>query len=295
VRLAWLVLAAFLSGCAGNHIPSGGEDTARRIVSLVPAATEMLFALGAGDRVVGVTDFDSYPPPVVDIPKVGALLDPNVERIFELQPDLVVTYRTQSTLTARLESAGIRSFSFVTGSIGDMLSTIETLGGVIGEPETARRVAAEIEASLELTRAQGSSRASGGRPKVLLAHSRDAGVIGSFYTEGRPSYLNELVEIAGGENLFADVGMTSFQPSLEQVLERSPEVIIELLPASGGAPGSIRRRLEDWARLESVPAVRNDRVYVLADDYLLLVGPRIHLVAARLAGVIHPPADTSRE
>lgn len=242
----------------------------------------MLFAIGAGDRVVGVTAFDSYPPPVLDLPQVGALLNPNMERIFELQPDLVVLYRSQSGLGARLETAGIPAFEFTTGSIGDMLDSIVALGDIVGTADDARAVAARIAASLEDTRASAPAR----RPSVLIAHSRDPGVIGGFYTEGGPSYLNELLEIAGGENLFGDVRMTSFQPSLEEVIRRAPEVIIELLPSSAADPDVRRRRLADWNALASIPAVRDHRVYVLADDALLLVGPRIDRVAARLAEVI---------
>lgn len=262
-----------------------------RIISLVPAVTEMLFVLGAEDRVVGVTDFDSYPGAVLEIPRVGALLDPNVERIFELSPDLVVTYGSQTRLAARLGSVGVDTFPFVTGSIEDMLQSLETLGDLIGASNAGRRAAREIRDSLEETRAQ----FSGNRPKVLIAHSRDAGMIGGFYTEGEPSYLNELVEIAGGKNLFGDVNVTSFQPSLEEVLERGPEVIIELLPSSAKAPNNIRQRMEDWNAFQSLPAVRNGRVHVLADDYLLLVGPRLHLVAQRLAEAIQAPGTPSHE
>lgn len=248
----------------------------------MPAVTEMLFAIGAGDRVVGVTGFDSYPPEVLDLPNVGALLNPNMERIFELRPDLVVLYRSQASLETQLEAAGISTFEFTTGSIQDMLDAIVELGDVVGTADEARNVAAKIAGSLEETRASAPAR----RPSVLIAHSRDSGAIGGFYTEGGPSYLSELVEIAGGENLFADVRMTSFQPSLEEVIRRAPEVIIELLPSSAAAPEARSGRLADWNTLESIPAVRNHRVYILADDFLLLIGPRVDQVAARLAGVI---------
>jgi iron complex transport system substrate-binding protein len=251
----------------------------------------MIFALGAGDRVAGVSDYDTYPPEVLDIPRVGALLDPNLERIFELRPDLVVTYGTQSTLRTRLGSAGIRTFPFVTGSIDDMLRSIGQLAEVLGDPEAGRDLAGRIRGSLDDT----AGRATGPRPSVLLAHSRDVGTLGGFYTEGGTSYLSELVEVAGGHNLFGDVPATSFQPSLETVLERAPEVVIELLPSSAGTPAEIRRRLEDWSRLDTLPAVRNRRVYVLADDSLLLIGPRLHLAAADLAEVIHPLPGPPRE
>ena len=285
-RAVWL-LAMLLSlpACsAGGDREPRAQTHPRRIISLVPAVTEMLFALGAGERVVAVSDFDTYPPEVGNLPKVGALLDPNVESILRLQPDLVVAYGTQSALAENLKAAGIGLFPFVSGSIGDMLAALEALGAATGRKEAGRKLAAGIAATLEDVR----SHAPGDRPTVLLVHSRDAGTMGGFYTEGGPSYFNELIRIAGGENLFADVPIKAFQPSLEEILERRPEVILELLPSRGGAPAALRQRLDDWSRLETLPAVTSGRVHVLADDYLLLNGPRIHLVAARLAEAIHP-------
>lgn len=281
-----LVAVLQFPGCSqqSNLPASGPYDPPHRIVSLVPAVTEMLFAMGAGDRVVGVSSFDTFPPEVLAIPRVGALLDPNLERIFELQPDLVVTYGSQSTLNERLGEVGIRSFNFVSGSIGDLLSSMQALGTVLGDPEAGMALARSTSNALEEIR----HRAPIERPSVLLVHSRDPGVIGAFYTEGAPSYLNELIDIAGGENLFADVQLKSFQPSLEEVLKRNPDVIIEMVPSSADTPESIEQRLNDWRRLETLPAVRNRRVYVLAGDYLLIIGPRLHLVAQALSEVIHP-------
>jgi iron complex transport system substrate-binding protein len=273
-----------LAACNASLSPPRQPDgPPNRIVSLVPAVTEMLFEIGVGERVVGVTAFDAYPAAVRDLPNVGALLNPNFERILELQPDLVVIYGSQSALKARLATAEVPTFEFTTGSIDDMLESMTRLGEAVGASNPAGEATARIVDALEKIRRSAPDE----RPRVLIAHSRDPGVIGGFYTEGGPSYLTELVEIAGGVNLFADVRMTSFQPSLEEVIRRSPEVVIELLPSS--AAGAASRRLTDWSVLESIPAVRNRRVYVLADDALLLVGPRIHEVAARLAEAIHAP------
>jgi iron complex transport system substrate-binding protein len=239
----------------------------------------MIYALGAGNRVVGVSDFDRYPPEVLDLPKVGALIDPNLERILSLGPDLVVTYGTQSGLTARLDAIGIPSLGFVSESVDETLSFIRTLSEVLGDPHAGRDLAGSIRERLDTIRMQAGT----ARPTVLLVHSRDLGSLGGFYTEGRLSYLNELIEIAGGRNLFSDVALKVFQPSLEEILERGPDVIIELLPPSAGSLTAIPQRLGDWSRLTSVPAVRNGRVHVLADDYLLLNGPRLDEVAARLS------------
>lgn len=288
-RSLFVLLAALslgiLTGCQSPDTAAPGGSP-QRIVSLVPAVTEMIFELGAGGRVVGVSDFDRFPPEVEKLPRVGALLDPNVEEILHLEPDLVVTYGTQSALAARLDSIGIANLGFLSESIDETLAFMRKLGSALGIPRAGRDLAARLDGSLDEIRA----RAGSNRPTVLLVHSRDPGALGGFYTEGSTSYLSELVEIAGGKNLFGDVTSKVFQPSLEEVLERGPQVIVELLPGSAGSPDAIRQRLGDWNRLTSVPAVRDGRVHVLADDYLLLNGPRLDRVAARLAEVIRAGA-----
>jgi iron complex transport system substrate-binding protein len=263
----------------------------QRIISLVPAVTETLFALGAGDRIVGVSDFDNYPPEALERPRAGALTNPNLERIFELQPDLVFTYGTQALLRERLTVAGIPQYPVVSGSVDQALTSIRAIGREIGSEDAGEKLASQIENALESIRAN----APVSRPRVLLVHSRDIGTMGSFFTAGNRSYLNELIEIAGGLNVFLDVNANAFQPSLEEVLERRPEVIIELLPSDQGRHAQIAQRYADWQRLEQVPAVRSGRVYIAADDYLLLLGPRLHLVAAQLAEFIHPVAATETE
>ena len=128
--------------------------------------------------------------------------------------------------------------------------------------------------------------ASGYRPRVFLVHSREVGTMGSVYSGGGESFFNELIDIAGGVNIFGDVEDDSIQPSLEEVLKRQPEIIIELLPAKKDDPDQIAQRVQDWGQLETLPAVQQGRVHVLAGDYLLLIGPRLHLAARRFAEVI---------
>ena len=278
-----LVLSVTLAGCTRDTRDLPEAEPPQKIVSLVPAVTEILFAIGAGDRVVGISDFDTYPPEALNRPRVGALIDPNVETILALQPDLVIAYGTQSLLRERLAVGGIRQFPFVTGqTIGHILDSIRGLGRELGLQENGDRLAQEIQGTLDRLR----NTRPANPPTVLLAHYRDLGTMGSFYSAGADSYYGELIEIAGGQNIFADVPENAFQPTLEAILDRAPEVIIELLPSNLDGDQQRERRLEDWAALSSVPAVRNGRVYVLAGDYLLLVGPRLRQVALDFADVI---------
>ncbi len=293
VAVAFTALLLLGSGCSPDAVPrerSGESQSPQRIVSLVPTVTEILFAIGAGNRVVGISDYDSYPPEALDRPRVGALIDPNLEAILALEPGLVVTYGTQALLAKRLDEAGIDQFSFVSGPVDHVVASIQTLGNLLGLEDGAAAVTGEIEATIRQLRATKPAETL----RVLLVHSRDAGSLTNFYSAGRGSYFDELIEIAGGENLFRDVTANAFQPSLEEVISRGPEVIIELLPASSGGELQIEARRNDWKQLTSIPAVRNDRVHVLAGDHLLLVGPRLHLVAEAIAAAVRTAIITER-
>jgi iron complex transport system substrate-binding protein len=280
--LIGVVSLACMAGCQGvPEIPDSPEKP-QRIVSLVPTVTEILFAIGAGDRVVGISDFDTYPPEALDRPRVGALINPNLEMIFGLRPDLVITYNTQALLQERLAVGNIRQFPFVSGPTDHVLDSIRALGVELGLEENSERLVSEIDGTMESLRRTRPP----DRPSVLLVQYRDMGTMGSFYSAGSQSYFNELIDIAGGRNLFEDVEQNAFQPSLEEVLNRGPEVIIEMLPTDQGGDAQLALRREDWYALTSIPAVQNGRVYILAEDYLLLVGPRLHRVAQDLAGVI---------
>jgi len=290
ITLIGLVSLALLTACGSEPSEIEAPETPQRIISLVPTVTEILFAIGAGDRVVGISDFDTYPPEALARPRVGALINPNLEKIFELQPDLVITYGTQALLQERLAVVGIRQFPFVTGPTEHILGTIRALGRELGLEENSESLAGEIFDVLESLRRTRPP----DPPAVLLVHSRDLGTMGSFYSAGSDSYFGELIDIAGGRNLFDDVAANAFQPSLEEVLDRGPEIIIELLPSDRGGENQLALRYQDWNALTSIPAVQNGRLYVLADDYLLLVGPRLHQVARDLANVIRTDSVTER-
>ena len=248
----------------------------------MPAVTEMLFAIGAGEQGVGVSDYDKYPANVLELPRVGALLNPDLERIFKLKPDLVIIYGTQTTLAERLIAAGIRQHPFVHGSIDDTLDYILALGHTVGMKTQAERLTTQMNDALETIRMSAPRK----RSRVVLIHSREAGNLGSFYSGGGKSFFNELIEIAGGRNIFGDVNDDSIQPTLEEIFARQPEIIVELLPSSKNKSNQIEQRLKDWNALTVLPAVQQRQVHILIGDYLLLVGPRLHLAAKRFAEII---------
>src|SRR5438105_8677205 len=124
----------------------------QRIVSLIPSVTEMLFAIGEGRRVVGVSSYDEYPPEVKRLPRVGGLLDPNVERLLSLKPDLVILYQTQNELKQRLDRAGIPYYSYEHRALADITVTLRAIGARIESPARAEALAAAMEQSIAAIR-----------------------------------------------------------------------------------------------------------------------------------------------
>lgn len=260
---------------------------ASRIVSLVPALTEMLFAIGAGPQVVGVSSFDEFPPEVRALPRVGALLDPDTERILSLRPDLVILYGSQTDLEAQFARAGIRTFVYRHGGIATILETIRALGDATGRAADAARVVADVQRRLDDVRARVKGRP---RPRVMLVFERQPRTLREVYASGGRGFLHEMLEIAGGDNVFADADRESVQPSTETILARAPDVILEVRAEGLIADREVAGERGIWSTLSSVPAVRRGRIHFLSGDYLVVPGPRLAQATEAIARVLHPEA-----
>ena len=275
--------AAAAAGAAGAAL----QGPPRRIISLVPALTEMLFAIGAGPQVVAVSSFDTYPPAVATRPKVGALLDPDVEKVLSLTPDLVAIYGSQSDLRRQLERASIPIFDYRHAGLADVVHTIRELGRVTGRAADADAVANGIERQLARIRA----RVAGQAPlRTLLVFGREPGALRNIYASGGKGFLNDILVIAGGVNVFADLAQESVQATTELLLARAPDVIVEVREGHAYTPAQVRAATADWDRLASVPAVRHRRVLIVSGDGLVVPGPRVALAAERIAQALHPEA-----
>jgi iron complex transport system substrate-binding protein len=256
---------------------------ARRVISIIPATTEMLFAMGAGDRLVAVGSYDRFPPDVEKLPRVGALLDPNVERILALKPDLVVIYGTQTDLRAQLERAGVPFYAYVHRGLPDVTETIRSLGARVGVAGPATALADRIERQLADIRARVAGRA---RPKTLLVFGREPGTLRGIDASGGVGFLHDMLEAAGGADVLADAKQQSVMMSTELVLARRPEAIIELRYArADSTPAS---DLKVWDQLASIPAVKNHRVFMLQGEEFVVPGPRVAAATERLARTLHP-------
>jgi iron complex transport system substrate-binding protein len=261
--------------------------TPARIVSLVPALTEMLFAIGAGPQVVAVSSYDEFPPEVKTLPHVGALLDPDVERILALRPDLVVSYGSQTDLQAQLTRAKIRVFSYRHAGLAGIFTTLQELGAAVGRAAEGERLAREIRARLEAIQARARGRP---RPRTLLVFERDPASLRGVYVSGGVGFLHDMLGIAGGVNVFADVARESVQPSVETMLARAPEVILEIRAAGLLAAADVDQAKRVWSALASVPAVRHGRIQILDGEHLVVPGPRVVQGTEALARALHPDA-----
>ncbi len=294
MRRVFVTTVAFLAICVMGTVPilGGTRLQARapqRIISLVPALTEMLFAIGAGPQVVAVSSFDTFPAEAASRPKVGALLDPDVERIFSLTPDLVITYGSQSDLRRQLERAAIPMFDYRHAGLADVLTTLRALGRVTGHDAEAGRLAADIERRLDAVKARTATLRA---PRTLLVFGREPGALRNMYVAGGRGFLHDMLGVAGGANVFADVARESVQATTELILARAPDVIIEVREGPALSDADVRARIADWDRLAAVPAVKARRVHIVSGTGLVVPGPRVAAAVERLAGVLHPIGTT---
>jgi iron complex transport system substrate-binding protein len=285
IRLGCAVAVALT--CGAGVVSTQTIPAARRIVSLVPALTEMLYALGVGPQVVAVSSYDEYPPEVASLPRVGALLDPDMERILSLRPDLVISYGSQTTMQAQLTRAGIGVYNYRHAGLEGVLTTIRDLGSAVGRPADGERLARDIRTRLDRLHARVRDRQA---PRTLLVFERDPASLRGVYVSGGVGFLHDMLEAAGGVNVFADVQREAVQPSVETMLTRAPDVILEVRAAGLLAPTGAAKARGAWSALGSIPAVRNGRIHVLDGEYLVVPGPRVVQATEAFARALHPEA-----
>jgi len=256
----------------------------RRIVSLIPAVTEMLFAVGAGPQVVAVSSFDRYPPEVTKLERVGALLDPDVERILSLRPDLVVVYASQSDLQTQLKRARVPTYVYSHAGLADVWTTLQKIGERVGHKQEANDLMWRIQRRIDSVR----QRVAGhGRPRTLIVFDRESLALRGIYASGGIGFIDDMVNAAGGDNVFSDVRQAAVQATTELILARRPDAILELR----GDPMSPAIRAKEtavWQSLSSIPAVRNNRVYLIDQQITVVPGPRVGEAVELIAKTLHP-------
>lgn len=259
----------------------------RRIVSTAPSATEILFALGLGDRVVGVTTYCDYPPEATKKTKIGTYLQPNFELMLSLKPELVVVVKNPVKFAERMQAVGMKTLELAEETIPGIAESIRRVGDAAGVPDRATRLNRQISDGLAAIRQRTSSRP---KRRVMLIIARSPGRIGGLMAAGRESFMNELIAAAGGENVFADAPGSYPKVSLEEVLARNPEVIIDMgqMAETANASEQMAAVVAAWREIGSLRAARDGRVFVVPSDVFVVAGPRVVEAADQLARMLHP-------
>ena len=260
----------------------------QRIVSTTPSITEMLFALGLGDRVVGVTTFCRYPPAATKLPKIGSYTQPNLEVIVSLRPDLVIIQENPIRLGAKLRGLGLRVLELDHRSVNDIYVSLDKIAGAAGVSERAQSLKASIRSQLDAVRREAAGLP---RRRVMFLVGRTPNALEGMMAVGKASYLNELMQIAGGDNIFADAVTAYPKISLEEILARDPDVIIdmgEMANTEGVTEADKRRVVRLWDRYPAIRAVREKRVYAVASDIFVVPGPRMVEATREFFRMIHP-------
>ena len=261
-------------------------EAPRRIISLSPNITQIIYALGAWDNVVGVTIYSDYPPEAKDMAKVGGWVNPNMEAIVALKPDLVVLMKDQNTIFGqKLDHLGLKKSVIDSNeSVSDILESISTLGEVLNRKREADRLVTELRTSLDrITEATKEAQ----KKSVLIVVGRNPGTLEDIYVIGRDNYMNELLNMAGGENVIENKRL-SIKLTKEAILTLDPDVIIEINHNKSGRESQI---LGTWAELKLAKAVRNNQVFILPSTVLLHPSQRIVEGARILTQILHPELE----
>jgi len=285
------LFVSMLAGCQsqfqpGTHTDDTGRAVAidqvpQRIVSFGPSITEILFALGLEEKVVGVSDYCDYPEAAKLKPKIGDAFNPSLERIVDLEPDLVLTVE-QEQLNRELDALGVKFMVLDPKDIDGILGNIELVGEITGIKKRAEELIKDMQNSISQVIALMED-----APKVSVFFIIDATDPTLPWTAGTGSFIDALITMAGGENVAGEAVGAWVPFSLEQVVSSDPEVII-IQTMIAGIPTISKEELEEHPVWGEMTAVRQGKVYIIDGDLVSRPGPRIVQGLEAMAKIIHP-------
>jgi iron complex transport system substrate-binding protein len=255
-----------------------------RIVSTSPSITETLFALGLGDRVVGVSSFCRFPADVVRLPKVGSFLTPDTELIARLRPDLVIVHAGPNDVPRQLSTLGITSMAVERGTLASVYSSIRAIGTAAGVGDRAEALVARLQGRLDAVRAAAAKRPA---KKVLVIMGRQPGTLSDLIAVGRGSYMNDLVTVGGGVNVLDDPRLPDYpRISMETVIRLAPDLIVDAGDMGDTVEEHIRRQPATerlWRQQVNVRATQGNGIHAVTSDAFVVPGPRVVEAAETLA------------
>jgi iron complex transport system substrate-binding protein len=248
----------------------------------------MLYALGLGPKVVGVTTYCHYPPDARSKPKIGTYTEPSLEAIAALRPDLVVIQKNPIQLESKLRALNLNVLEVSHDTIEEVYISIRRIGDAAGAAPAAHSVVERIRQELAAVRA----RVSGLPPaRMMFIVGRAPSRIEDLIAVGRASYLNGIIELAGGDNIFKQAVAPYPKVGMEEILSRNPQVIVDMgdMSVTEGVTAAHRKAVVDlWRAYPSIEAVKTNRVFAVASDIFTVPGPRMAEAARAFAEMLHP-------
>ncbi len=283
-RLVARRVVLMLAAVACLAVPATEAAVPARIVSTSPSITETLFALGLGDRVVGVSSFCRFPADVVRLPKVGSFLRPDTELIARLRPNLVIVHAGPNDVPRQMSTLGITSIAVDRGTLTSVYSSIRAIGTAAGVADRADTLVARLQARLDAVRAAAAKRPT---RKVLVIMGRQPGTLSDLIAVGRGSYMHDLVTVAGGVNVLDDPRLPDYpRISMESVIRLAPDLVVDAGDMGDTVEEHVRRQPTTerlWRQQGLVKAAQGNGVHAVTSDAFVVPGPRVVEAAETLA------------
>ncbi len=257
------------------------EGVPERIISLSPSNTEVSFALGLGDRIVGVTEFCNYPPEAQGKEVVGGFDSPSIEKVVELEPDLILASTIHDQEVPRLEEMGYPVLVVESSRVEELFESMALVAEVTGVEQAGEELINSMQERIDAVQDKVMDVDPGDRVRVFYEVYSDP-----LMTAGAGAFIDEIISLAGGENIFGDVADNYPQISAEEVADRQPDII--LFPDYHGTAGTVLEEMAGRPGWESVPAVENNNIHAISDDVFARPGPRIVEAIEEAAELFYP-------
>lgn len=281
-----IMLFAYLQTPASYKSETLAEVPAS-VISLAPSITETLFAVGAGQQVVAVTDFCQYPAAAQTLPSIGGYLDPSLSQIVALEPDLVILLDRQQGLNKQLKHLGINTLTTDNARLDGILQSILSIGKATGHSVEAQQLHSRLKQQIAVVQQQVSEQP---RKATLLAiaHYTNSDQLDLVYIAGQQDFYNDILQLAGGRNVYQDKRLKVPAVSREGLLRMNPDVIIDIFPDSSAHQADLEDVRQQWQQLTHIEAVQQQQVHLLEASYATVPGPRIVQLLTDIAQLLHP-------
>ena len=260
-------------------------SSASRIISTSPSITEILFELGLKDRVIAVTNFCKYPKEACQRPSIGGMLNPNMEKVVSLTPDLIIYQSGNQRLRNNAKNVGVQTLEVRMGNLEEIFESIKKLGVALNCQEQANKLTLKLTTGIAFYQERLKDLP---QKEVLLLLGDSSDPARDLYAAGPGTFLNELLILSGGKNIIRDSPARYPKLSKEHIIEKSPEIIIEAGPKSNLSQKEIDLKIKEWHRFPTIKAVKNNQIYFIGADYILIPGPRLLKIIEQFSKAIHP-------